>query len=284
MQNRGLHHLIAVIVDTCLGWGQSKVVEASPITRQMKERLQGLGPHGIVLSVSRVGFGPAYQKVQIRHHVVLDSRTARDDLAKSVIEECWPMIHNQMLLRAQAVCSGIQQPLEREEFIDLRRLQIDIAAARALQDEFGSDNEVCHWLRDQLGKAFDRLPASKFSKFFVSGLTVEVPFKLDPLQLDVNDKIRSDDDHWCGSAVNVSFHSEVGRDEATQRIFEILSDTPLAGRHISTLETWPPHEFVVASKRRRGLGNADQILPAEKSFQWQANVSEKLASIDQLFC
>lgn len=272
--------LVADAIDDCLGSGETKVEVTLPITRKLNEEVLRIGASGTVLLVQRWGFGPAFERTCLNARFAVDLSASTDDIVKAAISGCRLLIQDQTERKARAACAGLERPMEREEFIDFRRLQIDYAGARALQHAFQSDEQIRDWLRERLGRAFDRKIASHF---YVSDFTVCVPFKLNPLRLHPDDGTSSREDYWCGPAIHLNFLNMVDRTLAARRLEEVQYRTALQGRTIIDLKTYPSYKLAAAINRRQGLYDASDFFPPVRSRQWQARLVEKLISVDQAF-
>jgi hypothetical protein len=246
------------------------------------EAMLSIGDDGRVFQMLVDGWGAAFERRRIACQIVIDLRWSADELIKAVLKKEAGFVSSQCGRRIRASASGIAKPLDAETFTDLGRLKIDIAVARALHDQFGSDQVVRDWMRDQLRMFMGRY--DKSCTLQMHGFTVAVPIALPSLEVIADRTAIWNRPCWIDDMVSITQYGPSEGDEAREAMIRMLEDTPLRGRPLLDACIYPSEEMrsaIANARQRRGVDDGDER-PREPR-EWRFSVEPRLVSFVEAF-
>lgn len=247
-----------------------------------EEAIRAIGPSGRVLQMIVKGWGAAFERRRISSQVVIDLRWSDDDLVSAVLKSKEGFIQFQQRCRIRASAAGIAEPLDAEAFTDFRRLKIDIAVARALHDQFGSDEAVRDWMTDQLRMFMGRYDKSCVLQ--MHGFTVAVPIALPSLEVIADRTAIWNRPCWIDDMVSITRYGPSEKDEAREAMILMLEGTPLRGRPLLDASMYPSQEMrsaIANARQRRGMDDGDERL--REPSEWRFSVEPRLVSFVEAF-
>ena len=241
--------------------------------------------NGKVLNASFPGWGPSFQQRTVNVQIVVDLGWSLDQLIKSVMEQAGSTLQHQRTQRARANAKGVPEPLDSESFLDFRRLDIDVAAAHALIQHFGSDVAVSEWLRTKLSLAnASYKPHEAAPTVRVHSFTVAVPFLLGPLHVTDEPSPLPGQPHWTDNDVRI-LRSDCGPDDEPIRLVEeAIEGTPLSGRPIVHCAHWPMQDDSIRRWRaRQGIDSQHPDAAFWDGTEWRVIFEPRLISLCEAF-
>jgi hypothetical protein len=246
------------------------------------EAMLSIGDDGRILQMLVDGWGAAFERRRIACQIVIDLRWNTDELIKAVLKKEAGFVSSQCARRIRASASGIAKPLDAETFTDLGRLKIDIAVARALHDQFGSDEAVRDWMTEQLRMFMGRYDKSCVLQ--MHGFTVAVPIALPSLEVIPDRTAIWNRPCWIDDMVSITQYTPSEGDDARAAIIRMLEDTPLRGRTLLDASVYPTDEMqqaIAKTRARRGMDDGDER-PPERN-EWRFAVEPRLVSFVEAF-
>lgn len=207
-----------------------------------------IGSGGRVMDVEVQGWGPSFEASRLRTQVVVDLKSAKDDLIVAVLRQASSLIRFQNMQSARAAALSISRPLSKADFADLRRLRIDVDAAGALHRELRSDTAVRTWLVTQLGRRWDRPSSGRIKPILqVQGVLLAVPFLLGSVRITEVATPRVDQPCWIDNEVRLLRPANAGDEDMRAAGEKALARSHLRERIIIGDMPWPPGNLAAAA-------------------------------------
>lgn len=246
-----------------------------------------LGPSATYIKVEVEGWGADFELRTRTATLLIDLRDAADEMVDSVLRQADTMIQVQTIQRVRAGRLGLSAPLRRDEFMDLSRMRIDIAAAKALREVHGCDRSAARWLRDQLGLVWDARRGARAGEapehpvLRLRRTTIAIPFRIGSSAIADGPTPSSDHPLWIDNEVRVARPREASIADMRATAERLLAQTPLAGRDAVYETPWPPADFLAAVKvHERETG---QPFPYRIASHWRMAVEPRHVGAAEAF-
>ena len=282
---RAVSKIVTRAVSSCLP--AEVILDGFKASSKKIDEADRLGENGIIIRATVEGWGVAFESRTIVTNFVIDTRFDTQSLTESILLQADSMIRFQTSQRLRALALGIPAPLQRDDFLNLQRLRIDIAAASALRQMHSSDLALTNWLKEQLGYLWDSYRSADRGSvrapfaLRVHRLAVAVPFLLNPVRIAENAIPFPDQPVWTDNEIRLVRPDKVSDACMCSMALELINESPLRGRAMTAHTSWPPTGLVRAAETHGGGGSHNFSIEVKPT--WSAVVEPRYVSVVEAF-